>query len=59
MKLLNFLRIFETFIISILMAAVIAIAQKVIILDFKLLPSYTLLGIGMIIVAHFRFLLPD
>ena len=35
----------------VLMVAIIALAHKVIILDFKLLPSYTLLGIGIIIVS--------
>ena len=33
------------------MVAIIALAHKVIIIDFKALPSYTLLGIGTIIVS--------
>ena len=35
----------------VLMVAVIALAHKVIILDFKALPNFTLVGIGMIIVS--------
>ncbi|MDF1526307.1 MAG: phosphate-starvation-inducible PsiE family protein [bacterium] len=35
----------------VLMVAVIAIAHKVIIIDFKGLPNYTLVGIGIIIVS--------